>query len=98
MFGSEAPMRFDSVNVRRVLSLPGIMNDLAATEDAPPISPAAWPDLIDRLVWLEGEQLRQYAGSGPLITDDRPLPEYFLLRHLSGPPPKFMSLVTPRAK
>ena len=24
-------------------------------------------------------------GDGPLITDDRPLPEYFLLRHLEDP-------------
>ena len=24
----------------------------------------------------------RFAGSGPLITDDRPLPEYFLLRRL----------------
>ena len=30
-----------------------------------------------------GDELRATVGDGPLITDDRPLPEYFLLRHLT---------------
>ena len=30
--------------------------------------------------WLIGDQVRAYAGTGPLITDDEPRPEYFLLR------------------
>ena len=29
---------------------------------------------------------RSFAGPGPLITDDRPLPEYFYLRRAFGPP------------
>ena len=35
--------------------------------------------------WAEGDELRTAVGDGPLITDDRPLPEYFLLRHLEDP-------------
>ena len=33
-----------------------------------------------------GDQVAAFAGPGPLITDDRPLPEYFLLRHWLGTP------------
>ena len=32
-----------------------------------------------------GDELRAAVGDGPLITDDRPLPEYFLLRRLQDP-------------
>jgi hypothetical protein len=33
------------------------------------------------LRWISDEQIDAFVGDGPLITDDRPLPEYFLLRH-----------------
>jgi hypothetical protein len=36
-------------------------------------------------VWVLGDAVARFAGSGPLITDDHPLPEYFLLRQLFGP-------------
>ena len=35
---------------------------------------------IPSLVWISGDEVARIAGDGPLITDDRPLPEYFLLR------------------
>jgi hypothetical protein len=31
-------------------------------------------------------------GSGPLVTDDRPLPEYFLIRRLTNPHAMMLSL------
>lgn len=95
LFGSEQPIAFDPVNVREVLSRPGVIEELASMRDSPRIRPEDWPGLIERLVWLEGAEVTKYAGTGPLITDDRPLPEYFLLRHLTGPAPVFMSLVSP---
>ncbi len=30
-------------------------------------------------VWLTNDQVNAYTGTGPLITDDHPLTEYFLL-------------------
>ena len=33
---------------------------------------------------VPSEQVEARAGEGPLITDDRPLPEYFLVRRLFG--------------
>ena len=39
-----------------------------------------WVELIDEQTWLVGDEVKTYAGDGPLITDDRPRPEYFLLR------------------
>ena len=42
------------------------------------------PDGEMRDLWLVGDQVRSYAGTGPLITDDAPRPEYFLLRGLNA--------------
>ena len=50
-----------------------------------PRRPTPGCSLIPRLVWISGsEDVRRFAGKGPLITDDRPLTEYFLLRRLIG--------------
>ena len=38
--------------------------------------------MIDEHAWFADDALRAYAGDGPLITDDAPRPEYFLLRGL----------------
>jgi hypothetical protein len=42
-------------------------------------------------VWVEGDEVDRFAGTGPLITDDRPLPEYFLIRALTAPASSWMS-------
>ena len=55
--------------------------DLLVHDDA-----ADWAAEIPKLIWLQGAQVAAFAGTGPMVTDDRPLPEYFLLRHLFGPP------------
>ena len=52
-----------------------------------------WRNLIHSLVWIEDDAVAQFTGDGPLITDDRPMPEYFLLRRMFGPP---SPRVTPR--
>lgn len=91
LFGSLQPIAFDSASVRDVLSRPGIVEDLSSMSDSPEQTLEGWARLIPKLVWLEGRQVADYAGAGPLITDDRPMPEYFLLRHLFGPPPRSMT-------
>lgn len=45
-----------------------------------------WTRLIPQLVLLTGDRAATFAGAGPLITDDRPRPEYFILRHAFGSP------------
>ena len=94
MFGSDAPIAFDSAKVRNVLSRSGVIDELSSMSDSPEISPESWAAFIRSLVWLSGTEVKTYAGVGPLITDNRPLPEYFLIRHLASPAP-FMKLVTP---
>jgi len=84
MLGSDRPMAFDGASVREVLARPGILDDVSGAYDSPEKTVDGWAALIPRLTWLEGAQVALFAGSGPLVTDDRPLPEYFLLRRMFG--------------
>jgi spermidine synthase len=86
MLGSNDPISFDPASIAAVLGRPNIVTDLSSAADSPAHDLAGWEAEIPSLVWLQGDQVKKFAGDGPLVTDDRPLPEYFLLRHLFGPP------------
>lgn len=85
MLGSDEPLGFTDETIRAVLARPGVAQDLSSAFDSPVHTADAWARLIPTLVWIDGPAVEAFAGSGPLITDDHPLPEYFLLRHLLGP-------------
>ncbi len=85
MLGSDQPIAFDPATISSILSRPGVVQDLSSTADAPEHDQAGWEKEIPQLVWIQGDQVTRFAGTGPLVTDDHPLPEYFLLRHLLGP-------------
>jgi spermidine synthase len=91
MFGSDGALSFNEADIRRVLERPGIVDDLSSPSDAPARTADGWLRKIPTLAWLSDERLAQFAGTGPLVTDDHPLPEYFLLRHLFGSPSPMMS-------
>ena len=84
VLGSDRPMAFEDRSAREVLARPGILEDISGAYDSPETTVDGWTALIPRLTWLEGAQVASFAGSGPLVTDDRPLPEYFLLRRTFG--------------
>ncbi len=82
MMGSDQPMVFDDATIRQVLSRPGILDDISSAYDSPAHTVDAWVTRIGQLRWIADDQVDAFTGSGPLITDDHPLPEYFLLRRL----------------
>ncbi len=84
MLGSSAPIALDEADIRAVLSRPGVLEDISSAYDSPAASIEGWVGVIALQTWLAGEAVRVAAGPGPLITDDRPRPEYFLLRRLIG--------------
>jgi spermidine synthase len=85
MLGSDGPMTFDEGAVRSILARRGVLEDISSAYDSPHHTADEWAARIPRLVRLSGDQVARFAGQGPLITDDHPLPEYFLLRHTLGP-------------
>jgi hypothetical protein len=69
----------------KVLARPGVLEDLAGVDGSPASTEDSWLSLIPHLIWISGADAAHFAGAGPLITDDRPLTEYFLLRRLTEP-------------
>ncbi len=82
MLGSETPLELRDETMREVLERPGVLEDLSGAYDSPESTVEGWIARIRSLVWIEGDEVERFVGDGPLITDDRPLPEYFLLRRL----------------
>ena len=96
VLGSDQPMALEDRSVREVLARPGILEDISGAYDSPAKTADGWAALIPSLPWLTGAQVASFAGSGPLVTDDRPLPEYFLLRRTFGEKSPLVSPAEPR--
>jgi spermidine synthase len=84
LIGSDQPLQFTDENIRNILARPGILEDISSAYDSPAKTVDGWAERIPQLIWIQGDQVEQVVGEGPLITDDRPLPEYWLLRRLFG--------------
>jgi spermidine synthase len=83
MLGSDEPIALDEAAIRDVLGRPGVLDNLSEPFDTPATTIDQWVLEIPQLVWLDGvTSIDARAGSGPLVTDDRPYSEYFLLRRL----------------
>ena len=91
MLGSDAPLAFDPAAMASILNRPGVIRDLAGAPDSPktPMDATAWTSFIQGQIWLQGDQVVKFAADAPLITDDRPYTEYYLVRkvltHFFGP-------------
>ena len=86
MLGSSAPISFAEADIRAILGRPGVLEDISSAYDSPATTVDGWLDVIARQTWMSGDAVDAFTGPGPLITDDRPRPEYFLLRRLFGGP------------
>jgi hypothetical protein len=84
MLGSDEPLSMDPDVIREILARPGVLADISSAYDSPASTVDDWISVIARQQWLAGTGVTDYAGPGPLITDDHPRPEYFLLRRLFG--------------
>ncbi len=84
MLGSDQPITFEQANLEAVLGRPGVTEDLSSAFDSPEHTAVGWASRIPSLVWISGSDAKRVLGDGPLITDDHPLPEYFLLRNAFG--------------
>jgi spermidine synthase len=92
MLGSDQPLTLTDEAMREVLARPNVLTDLSSAYDSRQKTVDAWVVRIPQLILAQGPDVERVAGDGPLITDDHPLPEYFLLRRLYGPPSPRLSL------
>ena len=84
MLGSDQPIELDPETARGILARPGVLEDISSAYDSPASDVESGIDVIDQQTWLAGDAVEADVGDGPLITDDRPRPEYFLLRRWLG--------------
>ncbi len=85
MLGSTGSVAMDPAAVASVLGRPGVVTDLDEAIDARVSTLDQWKAFIPTTLWLGGAEVAAFAGSSPLITDDHPITEYFLLRRAFGP-------------
>jgi spermidine synthase len=84
MLGSDEPVELDPEVAAEVLQRPGVLEDISSAYDSPAETVEDWIEVIDQQTWFHDDTARAYVGDGKLITDDRPRPEYFLLRRWLG--------------
>jgi spermidine synthase len=84
MLGSTQPIAFDDDSIRSILERPGVLDDVSSAFDSPTNTIDGWMSKIHADTWIRGSQVASFAGEGPMVTDDRPVSEYFLLRMLYG--------------
>ena len=85
MIGSDGSVDLDPAQMTAVLERPGVLEDVNSAPDSKQRTVEDWVNTLLGLTWASGDELTAAVGDGPLITDDRPLPEYFLLRRLQDP-------------
>jgi len=85
MVGSEAPLELRDADMQSALARPGVLQDISSAFDSPERNAEGWIQRIKSAVWIQGDEVARFAGDGPMITDDHPLPEYFLIRREFGP-------------
>jgi len=64
--------------IRDVLERPGVFEDISSAYDSPETTLEGWAASMPDLVHVSSDQVDDRTGGGPLVTDDRPLQEYFL--------------------
>jgi spermidine synthase len=94
MFGSSRPVLFAPDGIAAVLGRTGVTDNLSTAPDSPAHDAASWSRLIPTLVLSTGNAVRSSVGPGPIITDDHPRTEYFLLRRIDHQDAPLMSRAT----
>ncbi len=85
MLGSDEPIAFDHDAIADVLARPGVLDRHLERLRQPDQDGRGLDGRASTpLTWISGDAVTAFAGDGPMVTDDRPLSEYFLLRRLAG--------------
>jgi hypothetical protein len=92
LLGSDGSVDLDPDALVAVLERPGVLEDVNEAPDSSNRTAQQWAAVLTGLTWAAGDELREAVGDGPLITDDRPLPEYFIIRRLRDPGAPRLSL------
>jgi hypothetical protein len=80
LLGSDKPMAFDQGTLEKLLGTAQARTDLATAPDDLDYDGATWARQVMADDLLHDAQVDEFVGPGPVITDDHPISEYWLLR------------------
>lgn len=82
LLGSQAPMNSSISNsaIMRVLGSRTSRANLVTSFFFGRVPVSAWPSVVRHHIWLTNDQVAGYVRSGPILTDDHPYSEYYLIR------------------
>jgi spermidine synthase len=83
MLGSDAPINFDAATVSRFLDTAQAKEDIDGAPDSDVLPDQPWSETLEGMRWIQDDEVDRFVGAGPLITDDHPVTEYYLLHDLS---------------
>ena len=83
MLGSDGDVDLSEENLVAAITRPGVLEDVTSAPDSRGRTAEEWAAQLVGNTWVTDEEVRQVLGDGPLVTDDRPYPEYFLLRRIA---------------
>ena len=85
MLGSDAPITWDVATISQLLDSPQAAADIASAPDSRYLPKQPWSTIVASMPWLQDVAVDRFAGDGPMITDDHPLTEYYVLHQLFSP-------------
>jgi spermidine synthase len=85
MLGSAGEVQITAAGIRDVLSRRGVLADIEGAFDSPHLGVDGWVHRIASAIWAQDDRAGAFAGSGDIISDDRPRTEYYILRSRFGP-------------
>jgi len=91
MLGSDGHVDLTEDAIVKAITRPGVLEDVNSAPDSRGRSAEAWAAQLIANTWVTDEEVARVVGDGPLVTDDRPYPEYFLLRRIANPDAERMS-------
>lgn len=91
LLGSDGPVSLTQAGIIAAITRPGVLEDVNSAPDSRGRSAEAWAAQLIANTWVTDDEVARVVGDGPLVTDDRPYPEYFLLRRIVNPDAERMS-------
>ena len=85
MIGSSGRLDWTAATADRILGSREATQDLADAPDYKRIAGIPWPALLSGMRWMKDGDVDRFAGGAPMITDDRPRTEYYILHRLFTP-------------
>lgn len=82
MLGSDGDINWNTDTASQILGSSKALQDIGDATDYRFIAGRSWPGVLASMRGMQDGDINRFAGDAPLIADDHPLTEYYLLRQM----------------